>query len=186
MSEVDRIHDELLALKEIILKAESPSDLNAFETLAANTLLLSSASYFERQICEGIEQAARSGGTSEALIQFILKHGLERKYHQLFNWKQNNINGFLGLFGDDAKKTMDDEIRADESLTQATKDFMSIGSQRNELVHNNFASFALVSDMAEIWTKYLSAKRFSDWLPLKLSEFTESKVGRDDRSAQES
>ena len=95
MNEVERIYQELIALRTIIGKAESPSDQNAFEALAAKTLLLASASYFERLICENIADAARSSGTSDALIQFIVKQGLNRKYHALFNWRNNNINEFL-------------------------------------------------------------------------------------------
>ena len=179
MNEVERVYQELLDLRNIVAKAESPSDQIAFGTFAAKTLLLASASYFERQICENIANAARGAGTSDVLVQFIVKQGLERKYSALFNWKQNNINGFLAIFGDEAKKLMEGEIKADDSLKQATKDFLFIGSQRNDLVHNNFASFGLNYDMMEIWQKHQSASKFSEWFSECLSKLCAAASSKD-------
>ena len=168
MTEVERIYLELSALRDLTVKAESPSDINAFESLAAKALLLAAASYFERRICEAIEATARDTGAAGPFVNFISKQGLERKYHQLFDWDKPNVNRFLGLFGADYKKIMDEDIQADDVLTTAIRDFMYLGSQRNQLVHKGFASFLLESNMIEIWDKFLSASKFLDWLPKKL------------------
>ncbi|MBS0235564.1 MAG: hypothetical protein JSR99_19010 [Proteobacteria bacterium] len=175
MTEVERIFNELTALRELTAKAESPSDLNAFETLAAKSLLLAAASYFERQICDSIENTARSTGSKEPFVNFISRQGLKRRYHQLFNWEMNHANQFLGLFGPECKKLMDDDIKADETLSQAIKDFMYLGSQRNQLVHNNFASFPVDASLSEIWMKFQSASKFAEWLPKKLTAVSTAK-----------
>ena len=173
MSDVERIHEELLSMRQIISKAESPSDQSAFETMAAKTLLLASASYFERRICDTIEETARNAGTAEVFINFINKQALERKYHSMFDWGAKNINSFLGLFGEQHKGLMKDDIKASDELTKAVHDFIFINSQRNLLVHNNFASFSLPVVMDELWIKFQSAKCLSDWFPKKLALLAE-------------
>lgn len=47
---------------------------------------------------------------------------------------------FLSLFGAKYKVNMEGEINASEDLTAAANDFIFINSQRNLLVHNNYAS----------------------------------------------
>jgi hypothetical protein len=170
MTEVERIYLELAALRELTAKAESPSDLVAFESIAAKALLLAAASYFERRICDAIETTARETGASAPFVNFLSKQGLERRYHQLFDWEKPNVNRFLGWFGPDCKKMMEEDIKADDVLPVAIKDFMYLGSQRNQLVHKSFASFLLEVSMIEIWAKYQSASRFVDWFPKKLAD----------------
>lgn len=175
MNEVERIHGELVALRELVAQAQSPSDLNAFDVLAAKSLLLAAASHFERQLCDGIEKAASETGAGAPIVNFISKQALERKFHTLFDWKKSNINSFLGLFGPEAKKVLDDEIQSDELLLAAVRDFIFIGGQRNLMVHNNFASFTLESSMREIWAKFENASRFANWFPMKLTELCTKK-----------
>ena len=103
MNEVARIHSELLALREIVVLAQSPSDLIAFDVLAAKSLLLAAASHFERQLCDGIETAAAETGAGAPIVNFISKQALKRKFHTLFDWEKTNINNFLGLFGPEVK-----------------------------------------------------------------------------------
>ncbi|MGO9486792.1 MAG: HEPN domain-containing protein [Rhodomicrobium sp.] len=169
MSDVERIHGELISLRQIISTSESASDQSAFETMAAKTLLLASASYFERRICDAILEAAKNAGMSEIFVSFLDRQALERNYHSMFDWKAKNINKFLGLFGDKHKKHMEDEIKETEDLAQAVNAFIFINSQRNLLVHNNFASFSLPVVMDEIWTKFQSAKCLLDWFSQKLA-----------------
>lgn len=177
MNEVERIHEELVALRQIISNAQSPSDLNAFDVLAAKSLLLAAASYFERQICDGIEHAAGQTGATPEFVNFISKQGLKRKFHTLFDWEKTNVNGFLGLFGPEAKKVMDDEIRSDTKLQSAVQDFLFIGSQRNQLIHNNFASYPLSVDTKEIWEKFGRASMFTEWVPKKLVDIGSKEQG---------
>jgi hypothetical protein len=170
MSDVDRIHGELSSLREIIQHTESLSDVNAFEALGSKTLLLAAASFFEKQVCEAILGCAKDTGTSEIFASFIEKQALERKFHSMFQWEATNINRFLALFGTECKKIMEKEIKESEELSSAMNDFIYINSQRNLLVHNNFAAFNLDTAMDDIWLKFKSAKLLSDWLPMRLTE----------------
>jgi hypothetical protein len=170
MSDVERIRGELLSLREIVGRSKSLSDVNAFESLAAKTLLLAAASFFEKKICEAILACAKNTGTHDIFANFIEKQALERKFHSMFQWEATNINRFLALFGTENKKIMEDEIKVSEQLSSAMNDFIYINSQRNLLVHNNFAAFNLDAAMDDIWLKFGSAKRLSDWLPEKLTE----------------
>lgn len=169
MSDVARIYHELQSLRQIIAAANSPSDQSAFEAMAAKSLLLASASYFERQICDAIEHVAKNSGTCEILVNFITRQALERKYHAMFSWDSKNINKFLSLFGARYKAQMESEINTSDELSAAVNDFIFVNSQRNLLVHNNYASFSLPTSMDELWRKFESAKRLSDWFPQKLA-----------------
>jgi len=175
MNEVERIHGELLSLREIVASANSPSDLSAFDSLASKALLLAAASYFERVICDAIEGTARDTGTSEPFVHFISKQGLKRRYHQLFDWDKTNANSFFSLFGPEFKTSMEAEIKTNDSLKTAVTDFMYLGSQRNQLVHQNFASFLLDPSLEDLWTKFRSALKFAEWLPSKLFESSKKK-----------
>lgn len=170
MSDVERIHEELLSLREIVSGSKSLSDVNAFENLAAKTLLLAAASFFEKSISQTILGCAKQTGTNEIFANFLEKQALERRFHSMFQWEAPNINRFLALFGTETKKAMENEIKDNELLSSAMSDFIYINSQRNLLVHNNFGAFSLDTAMDDIWRKFSSAKHLSDWLPKKLTE----------------
>ena len=76
MSDVARIYQELCSLRQIIAVTNSPSDQSAFEAMASKSLLLASASYFERQVCSAIERVARGVGTCDLMVNFINKQAL--------------------------------------------------------------------------------------------------------------
>jgi hypothetical protein len=170
MSEVERVYTELCSLRSVAVASNSPSDIANFEVMASKTLLLAAASNFERQICEGILTSAKTAGTRDVFVAFMEKQGLERKYHTMFRWEAPNINYFLSRFGEHYKERMELAIRNDEVLSLAARDFIYINSQRNLLVHNNFASFNLDAGLEDIWNEFVSGKRLSDWLQAKLTE----------------
>ncbi|MFL9827871.1 HEPN domain-containing protein [Rhodoplanes sp. SY1] len=168
MSDVDRVFGELRALRDLLRKQGEASDVVSFEELAAKTLLLCAASYFERHICSSLIQAARETGSSEVFCSFIEKQALKRKYHTLFDWTKPNANAFFGLFGQSVKEALCDRVSKDEGLESAVREFMFINSQRNKLVHDNFAGTSAEVTFEEAWTKYNVALKFADWLPTGL------------------
>lgn len=184
MSDVTRIYQELCSLRQIVANTNSPSDQSAFEAMASKSLLLASASYFERQICDAIERVARGAGTCDLMVNFINRQALERKYNAMFDWNGKNINKFLSLFGPGYKAKMEKEIKDSEALSLAVNDFIFINSQRNLLVHNNYASFALDSAMDELWAKFESGKHLSDWLPERLAELAAEEANSDNGQAE--
>ena len=124
------------------------------------SILLASASYFERQVTDLISEYAQSCTNDEKIIFFIKNKVLSRQYHTLFNWNDKNCNSFLGLFGDEFKKQFGAKVFKDDQLDKAIKDFLEIGRERNRLVHQNFGSYSLEKTADEIHELHLSAKIF--------------------------
>ncbi|NJP06468.1 MAG: hypothetical protein HC837_13000 [Chloroflexaceae bacterium] len=122
------------------------------------TLLLSMASYFEERIKAAIvdfaEEQARQPGP---LIDFLRNKAIERQYHTFFSWRDTNANSFFGLFGRDFKNFMRAQVKADPALDDSIKAFLEVGNSRNELVHQNFATFPLNKTADEIYGLYRQA-----------------------------
>jgi hypothetical protein len=170
MTEVERIYEELVAVRSLLEQKGSASDLVAFENLAAKTLLLSAASFFERQICASLIRVASETGTKDIFCTFIEKQALERRFHTLFDWNRQNANSFFSLFGPDLKNRLQAAVAADGSLEKSVQDFMFVNSQRNRVVHSNFAAASAEATFDELWQKFNSALEFSNWLPNQLKE----------------
>lgn len=133
------------------------------------SILLASASYFERQVTDLISEYAQSCSNDEKIIFFIKNKALSRQYHTLFNWDAKNCNAFLGLFGDEFKKQFGEKVSKDDQLDKSIKDFLEIGRERNRLVHQNFGSYSLEKTADEIHELHLSAKNFLIHLKEELS-----------------
>lgn len=133
------------------------------------SILLASASYFERQVTDLISEYAQSCANDERIIFFIQNKALSRQYHTLFDWNAKNCNAFLGLFGDEFKNQFREKVSKDGQLDKAIKDFLEIGRERNRLVHQNFGSYSLEKTADEIHDLHLSAKSFLIHLKEELS-----------------
>lgn len=75
----------------------------------------------------------------------------------------------FSLFGEEFKNCIENDLRSDEALENAVRDFLEIGSTRNELVHENFANFTLDKTAKEIYELYRSASIFTDYLAGKFT-----------------
>ena len=114
-------------------------------------LLLSCASYYETRIVEIINKFVEAKAADNRISAFVSNKAISRQYHTYFNWDQtSNINSFLGLFGADFKDQISAEIKADKALQEQVKAFLSIGSERNKMVHNNFLECKLDKTFDEI------------------------------------
>lgn len=90
-----RQHKELSnflgAKNEISLKSDADRGFT-------KVLILACASYFEDRIVQIISEYSSVITNSNTLIlSFIRNKGLERQYHTLFDWKENNANFSLIL-----------------------------------------------------------------------------------------
>lgn len=114
-------------------------------------LLLSCASYYETRIVEIINKFVEAKAADNRISAFVSNKAISRQYHTYFNWDQtSNINSFLGLFGADFKDQISAEIKADKALQEQVKAFLTIGSERNKMVHNNFLECKLDKTFDEI------------------------------------
>ena len=128
-------------------------------------LLLSCASYYETRIVEVIKKFVEAKASDERIFAFVSNKAISRQYHTYFNWDQtNNINSFLGLFGADFKDKITSEIKEDKDLQEQIKAFLTIGSERNKMVHNNFLECKLDKTFDEIVALQEKANLFIEYL----------------------
>lgn len=128
-------------------------------------LLLSCASYYETKIVEIINSFVGVKSADDRLTAFVSNKAISRQYHTYFDWEQtNNINRFLGLFGSDFKSKISSEIKTNVALQEQIKAFLTIGSERNKMVHNNFLECKLEKTFDEIVSLHEKANLFIEYL----------------------
>jgi len=172
-NEVERIYSEIISIKDVISKGGAPSDIVAYEAIAAKGLILSTASYFEKAVRELLIKHAESMFNSAALISFLDNQALYRKYHTLFDWERTNINKFIRLFGNYFFDFMEPRL-TDEKIKNAIREFMFLGRTRNELVHNNFSEYPIEITSEDIKGKFDIALPLIAFLSQSLSEFEQA------------
>lgn len=153
--------------KELIVFCQENKQIS-FEMYINNiykkALLLSAASYFEFTITKIIhDYVAETSQNNMELIAFVDNKTLNRQYHTLFNWKENNANQFFGAFGESLKLSAKNMIK-ERGLIDAEVAFMEIGRERNNLVHRNYVEAVVNSTFEEIYEKYLRACQFIEFL----------------------
>lgn len=88
-----------------------------------------------------------------------------RQYHTYFDWKQTtNVNAFLGLFGMDFKERISLEIKRNEKLSEQVMAFLTIGVERNKMVHGNFLEYTLDKTFGELLELNNKASQFINYL----------------------
>jgi hypothetical protein len=86
------------------------------------------------------------------------------------NWDRANANTFFGLFGPEIRDWMAGLIAADDALPAAVREFIFINSQRNRLIHGNFAAMSIEVTLEDVWQKFNIASQFTAWLPVRLTQ----------------
>lgn len=133
------------------------------------SLLLSAASYFEVTITKTIHDFVNGKSRQNPeIVAFVDNKAIKRQYHTFFNWEGNNVNQFFGLFGDAFKRRAREEIQA-KGLGEAEVAFLSIGQERNRLVHQNYIEAQINDTFEEIWIKYEKACDFVELITQLLS-----------------
>lgn len=163
---IDRLYQEYSEIiKSLTQKGELSLSISAEENLR-KSLLLGVASYFEHTICIHVSEFVKENTKDTEIIAHLVQNkAISRQYHTWFTWKENNANSFFGLFGSDFKSKIVANVKSDETLNTAIKDFMEIGRERNNLVHTDYATFNLEKTLDEIFQKYLSALNFTNAIP---------------------
>jgi len=174
MSVIDRLYTDSRDLLHYLQENGEISFQNNVDDNFRRTLLLSAASYFEAAIKESMIKCfeVESNG-SEIVLRFLEKKAMERKYHEFFSWKESNANAFWALFGDGFSNFMKSQVNGDTALKESIRAFLKIGNSRNELVHQNFATFPLEMTADEIYQLYKTALFFVEIFPVKLREYIE-------------
>lgn len=132
-------------------------------------LALSAASTFEsvvKRLIEGFCDQV-SGGSPE-LVSLVRSKILDRQYHTLFSWDAKNANTFFKLFGESFKDVAQQDVELDEELKKGIESFLEVGRLRNELVHNDYATFPFDETTSEVIALYRKGRLFTDYLQRKL------------------
>ncbi len=168
---IDRLYEEAMAVLEK-LDTEISLKISASDYFR-KSLLIAAASYFEHILKNHIVEYVKSCAPEAVYLHsFVEQKAVDRQYHTWFNWKSPNANAFFGLFGEDFKNYMLKEIKNNPVLDEAMKAFMEIGRERNNLAHNDYATFTMEKSLAEIYEAYNRALIFVKRIPdaLKFQE----------------
>lgn len=156
--------DDYRELKGYLLQNGQISLENNIENHLKKVMLLSCASYYESQIQEIIKSFVQKKSTDDKISNFVVNKAISRQYHTYFNWDGNNINSFLGLFGEEFKKEVSTIISQDEQLKEQMKAFLQLGNERNKMVHENFLVYNLEKTFDEIIQLNDKAEKFVNFI----------------------
>lgn len=166
LTEIDRMYTEATALIQLLEKA---SELSLQISVADNlrkALLLASASYFEFRVCDCVLEFVRDRAHRSVLVEnFVRNKAIARQYHTWFDWEGNNANRFFALFGDGFRTTMTTRVKDSAEMRSSIAAFLDLGSERNRLVHQNYATFSMDKTLEEIYGLYKRALVFVEALP---------------------
>lgn len=173
---IEHFIDDYNELKNQLLEHAELSLITSVETNFKKTFLLSCASYHECQIQEALSVFLKENSQDERVSVFASNIGIQRQYHTYFKWTESNVNNFLGLFGDDFKRSVSSEIKEDQDLVKCMRAFLSLGDERNTMVHENFLAYNLEKTFEEIVSLNVLADRFVEFL---CSKFISRKIIED-------
>lgn len=168
---VDRLYNEASGIVRVLQNGSEISlEIAAGENLRKG-LLLAAASYFENEFCNLVLAFVRERTNGSVLVeQFVRNKAIVRQYHTWFKWDENNANQFFGLFGSDFRGFMSERVRGSDDLRNSIRAFLEIGSERNRLIHNDYATFPLDKTLDEIYLLFQKAMYFVKDLPVALRE----------------
>lgn len=170
---VELLYTQVTALSEYLIANREVSFASDSDDSARKVLLLAAASYFEVYLSEDVRRFLDDSLKEQHPLHKVVRTKLiDRQYHTWFNWDKDQANQFFGMFGDEFKKFMVDRIGNDAALQSGIASFMELGRLRNELVHQNFADFAIDQTTAEIYQLYQRAVAFVSSFYACLADFT--------------
>lgn len=167
---INKIYQDYIENYQCLINGGEISIAMDYKSQYSKIMLLSAASYFESKVIR-IITSFLNAGSCPLCAGFLEKKALKRQYHTLFNWDQQNANQFFGLFGDEFKLFMKKQLANDDALKKEIEDFMVLGSYRNQLVHNDYATFRLPLTAENVKQKFDSADMFVNKLGGLVAEF---------------
>lgn len=154
------LYEDYLGLIEDV-KDRSLSGLSALNRTYHKVILVAAASSLESQVKRIVESIFREHGRDE-LGNFIAKRVMARGYHQLFDWPNGTAKGFFSSFGTECADTFNALKKSDTEFAKQHSSFMRLGSLRNLLVHEDFATYALAETPEDLIALYRDAVLFPD------------------------
>ncbi|MBF0803546.1 MULTISPECIES: HEPN domain-containing protein [unclassified Neisseria] len=168
---IDRIYRESEELDKFLIDSGELSFSSSVKDLYRKTLLLSIASHFETKLTGiVVEYISEITGPRSIITELVKSKAINRQYHTWFDWNNGSANPFFALFGEDFKKYAINEKNQSIELNKSIKEFISLGLDRNRLVHQDYANFSLNKTTEEIYESYKLACYFIEWIPKVLRE----------------
>jgi hypothetical protein len=163
---VDLLMREHQAILDHLLQKGETSFANTLAGTIPKVLLLAAASWMEARIQQILkEYFHETAGHSAQVEEFIRINALARRYHQWFDWKERKPGKFFGMFGPSMKAYGAKICREDPHFFEQMTAFHELGDLRNQLVHQNYATFTFPKTAAEVRDLFLAADGFVDRLP---------------------
>lgn len=101
---IDRQYENGISLVDYLKNQQQLTFYNEAENNFRKTILLSAASYFEKEISETVIDFAKSHSSNDDLVVSIIKQkAVSRQYHTYFGWDKANANSFLVYSGRTSK-----------------------------------------------------------------------------------
>lgn len=164
LTPVDRLYEESAAIVAA-LGSDQPSLTIAAGDNFRKALILAAASHFEHRVSTCVLDFVHERANGNGLVLGLVKNkAVSRQYHTWFKWDDSNANQFFGLFGNSFKQMMVERVKASDELRTSIKAFLEVGNERNKMVHQDFASFALEKTVDEIYSLYKQSLLFVDGL----------------------
>lgn len=152
---VEKIYEDFNELISYLENSNEISLKNEADNNFKKVLILTIASYFERQIIEMLLNfIGRKSNNDTITVSIIKNRVIYRQYHTFFDWERKNANKFFSMLGEDFKKEAEENVNNDIKLDEGIKAFLEIGKLRNELVHRNFGSYTIdktAKDVVELY-----------------------------------
>jgi RiboL-PSP-HEPN len=133
----------------------------SLESNHRKTLILGAASYFEWRLTRHVEAFVDEVTSKDKLVcSLVQAKAISRQFHTWFDWKGLKAGPFFSLFGPEFKEHMKSRLSTNAELVEAVESFLKIGSQRNLLVHSDYASYPIDMTPDEIYIEYKKANFF--------------------------
>ncbi|MFF2398146.1 HEPN domain-containing protein [Streptomyces goshikiensis] len=165
MSPVERMYADHRSVLTYLGDQQQASHHATLQTTLPKVLLLAAASEFEERVCRVLRDHVAAHISDPKILDLVEQKAIRRQYHTLFDWDTRNAGKFWALFGPAFKAGMKKYCADDPKLSGNISAFMEIGSLRNHMVHNNYASFALEKTLDEVYDLYQQGDMFVNQLP---------------------
>lgn len=166
---IEELIEDYEELKKFLLETSQISLANNVENHLRKVMLLACASYYENEIQSIIREFTHNNTSDERVLCFVSNKAISRQYHTYFNWGGNNVNSFLALFGSEFKKEVAKEINDNQIMNECMRSFLTLGDERNKMVHENFLSYKLEKTFNELIILHNQATMFIVFLKQKFA-----------------
>jgi hypothetical protein len=165
---INLLFDDARRLSEVLQERGEISLDIATKSHLSKALLLSIASWFEFRLTSTVLKFAEIHSSNHpAMVSIIRIKAISRQYHTWFKWDRCDAGPFYALFGE-CGSVLKRAVAADPDIAKGQSAFLQLGDLRNQLVHENFATFPLTKTAEDIFADYEAAEHYMSWIEAKL------------------